>query len=174
MTPLVSRVGATAMGPRFGVGQADGAGLHKELVIGALVYTLIVGVLLWMGLWGSALSRSSGLLVLNDGSASDGRTQEGSARRTRRCSRRDTRRSGGRKPGSRQHHGEAAEGVHYSRGPNSRGATEKARTGWSASFVVSRTKTSVRSPCCSARVSRSRSRPRATRASRLRTDRSRK
>jgi len=38
---------------RSGVeGQADGAGLHKELVIGALVYTLIVGVLLWMGLWG--------------------------------------------------------------------------------------------------------------------------
>ena len=33
-------------------GQAEGPGLHKELVIGALVHALVVGVLLWMGFWG--------------------------------------------------------------------------------------------------------------------------
>jgi fatty acid desaturase len=44
-------------------GQADGPGLHKELVIGALVHTIVVAVLLWMGLWGSAAVWGAGAVV---------------------------------------------------------------------------------------------------------------
>ena len=44
-------------------GQTAGPGLHKELVIGALVHTLVVGGLLWMGFWGSAVAWGAGVVV---------------------------------------------------------------------------------------------------------------